>query len=938
MGGNYMKQLLNSEGSSWRKWDLHIHSPESVLNSNFGDNWDKYFEALEKLEDISVVGITDYFSIKGYKIVKKHKEDGNLNNIDLILPNVELRLNTTTYKNRAINIHIVFSPEVDELIEKYFLEELEFEYNNDFYKCNEDNLRVLGEIFLKDSYSPKQALFEGMKQFKVSLENLKSVLRKHHNKFKDKYIIIIPNSNVDGNSGNKEDSFKAIRRELYHYSHAIFSGNPSDRKFFLGEINYEDTIEQCGKIMPCLHGSDAHDFDTIGKPDKNRFTWIKAEPVFEGLLQVLHEPKGRVIIQEENPDVKNDYDVISSIQFYNSKDFTNREIKLNPGLNTVIGGKSSGKSLLIYKIAQAISRDEIKLRENEIQTRETLWRNPYKTTFIEEVNFKVTWRNGEVSEANQQREVGKITYIPQMYINALSEDTANNELQQKIREIVLQDKESTEFWNEKAHSGLQLKNELSIEIRKFFDSLQEERSLVNEIKKIGDIEIIKKEKEKLEKQLQLKIDAANLTKDDEKSIKENEKTKEKIENNLQSIEKERENDKKLSLELSQLFDVVSANIKDIKVNHEKRIDLLDELHLTISSAFTEIQSKIQLIINEYDEKTETEKKTLNDVRQILTPLLEKMKGVSQIHSLKEKIEEQTKYLIQIESLEKDKERLNKFISGKKKTIFRIFEQMLEIKKEIKEYFNTKKYFNNIKLATYLDFDYISFNQTFMSIFVKRGKLSNLFPNYESLEVFDENEEFIFNEQNYIKKVEYLFNTILDLDERKIRKGFTKQKAVEELLSSSNTKVMFDLEKDGDKLSSMSPGKRGLVLLELFLDLSNEKHPILIDQPEDNLDNRTISTDLVKFIKEKSKQRQIIIVTHNANLVVLTDAENVIIANQDKQLVENDSNRFEYINGALECDFDDKTQKLSGKGIKSHVCEILEGGKEAFEKREKKYGF
>ena len=134
---------------------------------------------------------------------------------------------------------------------------------------------------------------------------------------------------------------------------------------------------------------------------------------------------------------------------------------------------------------------------------------------------------------------------------------------------------------------------------------------------------------------------------------------------------------------------------------------------------------------------------------------------------------------------------------------------------------------------------------------------------------------------------------------------------------------------------MSPGKRGLVLLELFLEMSNEKHPILIDQPEDNLDNRTISRELVKFIKEKSPQRQIIIVTHNANLVVLTDSENVIVANQDAQLVENHSHRFEYITGALECDFLIKgDNKLTSKGIKSHVCEILEGGQEAFEIRKR----
>ncbi|MBT2659304.1 hypothetical protein J7E81_29680 [Bacillus sp. ISL-18] len=124
-----MEHLLNSKGSCWKKWDLHIHTPESILNSNFSGDWNRYIETLEKLEDISVIGITDYFSLKGYWKVKQFKEEGKLKNIDLILPNIELRLNTTTYKNRAINIHIIFSPEVDHLIERYFLNELEFEYN-----------------------------------------------------------------------------------------------------------------------------------------------------------------------------------------------------------------------------------------------------------------------------------------------------------------------------------------------------------------------------------------------------------------------------------------------------------------------------------------------------------------------------------------------------------------------------------------------------------------------------------------------------------------------------------------------------------------------------------------------------------------------------------------------------------------------------------------
>ena len=141
---------------------------------------------------------------------------------------------------------------------------------------------------------------------------------------------------------------------------------------------------------------------------------------------------------------------------------------------------------------------------------------------------------------------------------------------------------------------------------------------------------------------------------------------------------------------------------------------------------------------------------------------------------------------------------------------------------------------------------------------------------------------------------------------------------------------------------MSPGKRGLVLLQIILHLSNAKHPILIDQPEDNLDNRTIFNNLNDFIKEKKNQRQIILVTHNANLVVSTDAEEVIVANQNGQDAGkvNEKYQFEYVTGSLENTFEDTYGKgiLLQMGIREHVCDILEGGKEAFIYRERKYGF
>ncbi len=131
---------------------------------------------------------------------------------------------------------------------------------------------------------------------------------------------------------------------------------------------------------------------------------------------------------------------------------------------------------------------------------------------------------------------------------------------------------------------------------------------------------------------------------------------------------------------------------------------------------------------------------------------------------------------------------------------------------------------------------------------------------------------------------------------------------------------------------------------IIIGLSDSKTPILIDQPEDNLDNRSVTNDLVKYLKEKKKERQIILVTHNANIVVNADAENIIVANQKGQNEEDQEGsiyQFDYINGALEDTFPEKKDVkdlLKSMGIREHIAEIVEGGKEAFKKREEKYGF
>jgi len=96
---------------------------------------------------------------------------------------------------------------------------------------------------------------------------------------------------------------------------------------------------------------------------------------------------------------------------------------------------------------------------------------------------------------------------------------------------------------------------------------------------------------------------------------------------------------------------------------------------------------------------------------------------------------------------------------------------------------------------------------------------------------------------------------------------------------------------------------------------------------------------MSYFKEAKKRRQVIIATHNPNLVVNADSEQVIVADFDKGLKKQNSRIF-YVSGSLENTFKDNSASivLEKQGIREHVCLILEGGQDAFEKREKKYGF
>jgi hypothetical protein len=142
-----------------------------------------------------------------------------------------------------------------------------------------------------------------------------------------------------------------------------------------------------------------------------------------------------------------------------------------------------------------------------------------------------------------------------------------------------------------------------------------------------------------------------------------------------------------------------------------------------------------------------------------------------------------------------------------------------------------------------------------------------------------------------------------------------------LYSTDHLTVRYEISYDGVDIRKLSPGTRGIVLLLLYLALDDsDDRPLIIDQPEENLDPKSVFDELVSlFIKAKSK-RQVIIVTHNANLVINTDADQIIIAEAGAH-PHGGLPPMRYEAGGLE-----------NARIRKAVCDILEGGEVAFQER------
>ena len=918
-----MGKIGFSRGSEWHIWDLHIHTPESIVNNYTAgtdcDVWENYIRDLENLsKDVKVLGINDYLFIDGYRKVLEYKNRGRLQNIDLILPVVEFRLAQFGGNKQfsRVNFHVIFSDQLDaDIIQHQFLNALSSKYQLSPEHTSLgwgglitiDNLKNLGRQIINSVPESERTKFgselvEGFNNLNFNYKDIMSVLKSAPQFFEGKYLTAIGKTEWEDIRWN--DNSIAEKKNIINSVDFVFTAAESIDTYNTG-LKKLTSSGVNNRLLDCSdahHNSLSKDKDRIG----NCHCWIKSETTFEGLKQVLYEPDERKAVSLINPQDKSAYQIIDHIEL-NEQGFWSDNIFLNPNLNTIIGGRATGKSTLLK--AMAAKQDNVKLKHDDEFVKQHL------------NGIKVIWADGAEHPENQ------IDFFRQSYMHDLSEN--ENDFNSVLREIISEKDESHIISNyETANS--KLKAQLAHDILAIFQNRSILLSLEEKIRNKGNKNGIVNEITKLKTKLQELSKGVSLS---EEELNQYQKETEKVLQKETLIAKAK-HDLDIFEKAKSLSIVNGDYIRQLGVD---RLEYVNN-QVLIKKQFNDLTLRVNKDWNNFVlqiiDTTKEAIKTLNKELLHIKDLEIYKKGQKfyldnkEIGDLKTKIQEEEKKIFEIEAYEKEQEQIKYEES-------RLFDSIIK---------NHLQYKVNAQLVV----DSLHFESDELKISAKwklrkedlNGFLDNAF-NIKS----HERQEYLRNiESNYENNTESIIQDFLRkaLKNEIALKNYNEiQQVATHFLSENWFVIDYELQYQNDTFHQMSSGKQAFVILKLLLDFSDKKNPILIDQPEDSLDNRAIYNELVFYIARKKKQRQIILVTHNPNVVVSSDSENVIVANQQGNNSKNENNcRFQYVNGALEntrvkdknCDY-----VLKSQGIREHVCEILEGGVEAFKKREQKYG-
>lgn len=926
-----------SRGSTWSRWDLHIHTPYSIINDYGGDSeevWDKYIEYLENLpKDVEVIGINDYYFIDGFEKVMEYKmEKGRLPNIRKVFPVIEFRIDTfataSESKFQKVNLHVLFKiddnnwrKEVKKIKEE-FIQQINLSRFHETKSLSKESFIEVGGT-----------LRNGFDNYVPSTEKVIRLIES--DAWSERVFVLL--GYKEWNNLEKGGQLRPFKEMLLNKADALFTASPND-----DVSKKESVLESLGGSV-LIHSQDIHRFTDLENENYRCYTWLKADKTFEGLKQITYEPKERIKIQQNNPFFDEQKSIVlDSIKIENSNNwFGNEEIPLNSGLITIIGEKGSGKTALLDLLAIA----------NEEGIFEPDKKNSY--SFYNRAKEEID--NAEVHMGYLGSEDKNTHYLD----GVLAKSETNNHA--KVRYLSLKELESYVDQKDKFQSFIKnIIHTKSPDLGKFEEKISKQINKIQELNnEISELEEKVKRLKSLEDAYESKKAEIDLHQKNEPRIKTNFSEEQEEEyKKLITIEQElnvqiRKNQNTTN-QMVEFKGWLNEEVDSLKEQFQNKIhsrviqfndvdvSMFDSISIDINIQGQEI---IEEIVNKFEEENRESKKKLESLETMIKPLEEMNKNLQAEQIItrawiekKSKLDDELNQLEQQKKgLDKSKEQILELQKQRKSHYSSLLEIKVDQKEKYKELKSELESNQNIGFKVKIEFNSNKFLE-------KEDAIINHGSGNSQERIIESLQDRIIDKANKIDQVskEEINSVIEFIDsvegENFISEVFGEKKNKDNLLKKSFSindlynwifgdyyEVNYFIEFKGKQLETLSPGQKGLVLMKVFLRLDSSSKPLLIDQPEDNLDNKSVFNDLVSDFREIKKKRQIIIATHNPNLVVNTDSEQVIVAKFEDSNGSDDKPRIIYSAGSLE-----------NNDIRKQVCDILEGGDTAFLKREKRY--
>ena len=950
-----------STGSQWLRWDPHLHAPGTLRNDQYGGGddatWDAYFRTIrDATPPVSAIGIADYFTLRSYKRFIQTRPAA-LRSV-FVFANVEMRFTVQTRKGHGVNFHLLVCPDDPHHVEKAEeqLRQLRFHSDLENYPCSDDGLIRLGRSHLQDgSAAPETALAHGANQFKVSFDDLKNLF--HQSDWLQRNVIVAIAAGDDGLGGlSKDSSFAALRKELARFAQVIFSGQPNERQFWLDELH----LAASGlRPKPCLHGSDAHDLAKVLNPDGQRLCWIKGDSSFESLRQTLVEPDRRVWIGAQPPTEAAGAATIKSLHVQSAPWLKTVGIPLNSGLVSVIGAKGSGKTALADLIALAAE-----LQEEE----------PNPASFLQKardllggLTASLKWTDGSESSATANDEWSwgqpRVQYLSQQFVERLSAaDGLAEPLIAEIERVVFSAIPTERRMETSNLPDLRevLLNDSRLDadyqrnvIREQTSAIAAEHAVKESLKqRVANLEAARRSLRVLEEQLKsLPLDAGTESKLAELSAVNSDLhllqgliaagnrrvlALQGVSSDVQRIEAqaadavaavqrahpglldgsvwEQLKPRISATAYSALKDLVAQAEAEISLHRHRGLQASNRTPTRSLAALEAEKLRLDKELGEVDSRTKTR-------TQIESQLPGVQQGIKKAES-------------DIESARGADDRMHA-ASEKRLVAYEAVVRALIIEQEILEGLyqpllerissdpKLRKLAFSVGRVVELD-EWAREGEGLLDLrtgpFAGHGKLKAI-AERELLPAWKNGRP-----QEARQALAAFFDQYFAQEPPILTVGTKPSDIGDWLFSTGHIRVQYGIEYEQVPISRLSPGTRGIVLLTLYLGLDKwDSRPLVIDQPEENLDPSSVQADLVPFFRDAAKRRQIVMVTHNANLVVNTDSDQVIVACSERRAV-NALPDISYKSGGLE-----------DPVIREDVCRLLEGGDEAFRKRGERYG-